>query len=282
MTESAHGNIQASFEALSASFSGRVGMAYHVFGTNETRVLGDATRMSAASLIKLPILLTALRNVSNGELDLDARYALTTTAQVPGAGILQFLQAGAQLTLLDYLTLMMIVSDNTATNIVIDLLGINSINAFCVQHKLHDTVLVGKLQLPVHQQTPAQQRGARNQTSVHDILNLLINLQRGNLLPKAQTTRAFHILKQQQFTEALARYLPTDTELELSAVSVASKSGCLQGVWHDAGVVFDASGKALFALVVMTERSTDRSFSWEQEGMILIARLSRSVFDALR
>jgi len=101
---------------------------------------------------------------------------------------------------------------------------------------------------------------------------------RGELLPPPETELALSILKQQQLTEALARYLPTDPDLDAPYVQVVSKSGCLRGVWHDAGIVF-SGGEPLYALVVMTRGSADRRFHPEQEGVLLIAEVSRRVYE---
>jgi hypothetical protein len=63
---------------------------------------------------------------------------------------------------------------------------------------------------------------------------------------------------------------------------VASKGGCLRGLWHDAGIVYDRHYTPLYALVVMTDGSADESFSWEQEGMMLIASVSRAIYNSAR
>ena len=127
------------------------------------------------------------------------------------------------------------------------------------------------------EQNEAQRRGERNRTAAGDVLNLLVALQEGKLLGAEGTGVARRVLERQLYKEALARYLPTDGELFMDPVTVASKSGCLRGVWHDAGVVSRAN-QALYALVVMTAGADDRSFSPEQEGLMLIAQISRTVF----
>ena len=208
--------------------------------------------MRAASLIKLPILIETLAQVAQGRLALTSRHALKEADQVGGSGVLHTLDADLNLTLRDLLTLMIIVSDNTATNMLIDLAGGDRINHFCQNAGLTQTHLVGKLQLPEEKRNDAQRRGETNTTCAADMLGLLTSLQRGDLLPPELTELALEILEKQQFTEALARFLPIDEALHPDAVTVASKSGCLRGVWHDAGLVYSASKKPLYALVVMT------------------------------
>lgn len=238
--------------------------------------------MSAVSLIKLPLLVHALSEVARRRLDLDRRYLLKSADHVGGAGILHVLEPGLEPTLHDLLTLMIVVSDNTATNLVIDILGLGATNAFIQALGMAQTKLVGKLQLPEERLNEVQRRGERNRTCAADILGLLTRLERRDLLPDELTRTALAILKKQQFTEALSRYLPTDADIHPEPVVVASKSGCLRGLWHDAGLVYDVHGTPLYALVVMTEGSTDLSYSFEQEGMMLIAELSRSIYDLFK
>lgn len=275
--------LETALLPLVDTFSGHVGIAFQNFQTAESYTLNATTAFAAASLIKLPLLVHSLSEVARGRLDLDKRYLLRDGDRVGGAGILHVLAGGLEPTLHDLLTLMIVVSDNSATNLVIDILGVDAANAFIYNLGLAQTRLVGKLQLPEPQQNEAQRRGLRNTTCAADMLGLLTRLERRELVPDALSSAALAILKKQQFTEALARYLPTDADLHAEShtehVVVASKSGCLRGLWHDAGLVYSTAGTPLYSLVVMTEGSSDRSYSFEQEGMMLIARISKLIYD---
>ena len=262
---------------LLQGFSGEVGVAFHRFEDGFRYALNADKVLPAASLIKLHIMVEALAQVEAGELRLTDRFSLEAEGLVGGSGVLQWLGPGLNLSLDDLLTLMIIVSDNTATNMLIDLVGLDAVNARCEALGLTRTRLVGKLQLPEGEQNEAQRRGERNRTSAGDVLGLLVGLQEGKLLGAEGTGVALRILERQLYKEALGRYLPTDEELATNPVTVASKSGCLRGVWHDAGLFF-RSGQPLYALVAMTAGADDRSFSPEQEGLMLIARLSQAVF----
>ena len=252
-------------------------MAFHRFEDGFRYALDADRTLPAASLIKLPILIEALAQVEAGRVGLEDRITLASEYVVGGNGVLRWLRPGLNPSLEDLLTLMIIVSDNTATNLVIDLVGLNAVNARCEALGLARTRLIGKLQLPEREQNEAQRRGERNRTSAGDVLNLLTALQEGRLLGTEGTETALRMLERQLYKEALARYLPTDEELAAEPVTVASKSGCLRGVWHDAGVVSRAN-QPLYALVVMTAGADDRSYDPEQEGLMLIAQISRAVF----
>jgi beta-lactamase class A len=263
-------------------FSGQISIAFQRFSDGSSYLYNAGQTIRSASLIKLPILTCALEKVARGELSLEQRYDLKADDLAGGTGVLQGLQLGLQPTLHDLLTLMIIVSDNTATNMLIDIVGQDAINAYFQQLGLSQTKLVGKLQLPDHKQNEVQRRGVRNSTCAADMLGLLMRLEYRELLPDDLTKIAIDILKRQQFTEALSRYLPTDAGLFDDYVTAASKGGCLRGLWHDAGIVYDKNYTPLYSLVVMTDGSADESFSWEQEGMMLIANVSRAVYGVAR
>lgn len=260
------------------AFSGDVSVAFYRFADNlYLEHQADVSR-HAASLIKLPIMLEVLSQCDVGECQLDAPLTMSAADQVTGSGVLQYLSHGVQLSVRDLVTLMIIVSDNTATNLLIDYVGVRAINRRIDAIGLRETQLVDKLQLSEDKQNRAKRKGAFNTTCASAMLALLVKLQQGQLMSPEMTALALSILTQQQYTEALARYLPTDSELHPNAVTVASKSGCLRGVWHDAGIVSTRDGTPLYALVIMTEGARDRSFGFEQEGMMTIAKLSQDLF----
>jgi beta-lactamase class A len=269
-------------QPFTEKFSGQVAVAFQRFSDGSSYLYNAGQTMRSASLIKLPILTCALEKVARGELSLEQRYELKADDLAGGTGVLQGLHLGLQPSLHDLLTLMIIVSDNTATNMLIDILGQDSINAYFQHLGLSQTKLIGKLQLPDHKQNEAQRRGARNSTCAADMLGLLVRLEYRELLPDELTKVAVDILKRQQFTEALSRYLPYDAGLFDDYVTVASKGGCLRGLWHDVGIIYDKNHMPFYALVVMTDGSADESFSWEQEGMMLIANVSRAVYNFVR
>ena len=277
MSSAARESLGESLSPLLQGFSGEVSVAFHRFGDGFRYALNADKTLPAASLIKLPILVEALAQVEAGRVGLEDRISLKPEHMVGGNGVLRWLRPGLNPSFEDLLTLMIIVSDNTATNMVIDLVGLDAVNARCEALGLAHTRLIGKLQLPEREQNEAQRRGERNRTAAGDVLNLLTALQEGRLLKAEGTERALRMLERQLYKEALARYLPTDEELAAEPVTVASKSGCLRGVWHDAGLFF-RRGQPLYALVVMTAGADDRSYGPEQEGLMLIAHVSRAVF----
>ena len=245
---------------LVRDFSGEV-----LFGRQPDRVF------PSASLIKLPLLIHGLQRVGRGDLDLAGRLTLRAEDRVGGSGVLHELDAGLALTLRDLLTLMIVVSDNTATNLVIERVGIDDLNAFLREEGLGGTELVGPLQLPPERRNARQKAGERNRTCARDMAGLLLRLVNGRLLPAALTELALDILARQQLRDIVGRHLPRGAGGEL-LYRVASKSGELNGVHHDVGVVWTPRP---LIVAVLSEGGRDPREHPDNREVALLARLAR-------
>ncbi|TDE84882.1 serine hydrolase [Deinococcus sp. S9] len=221
----------------SRGYVGEMGVLITDLAGRELYALNPNRVFPAASTIKVPLLLLALSEAQAGRLDLSGRVTLRAEDRVPGAGVLHELMPGLAPTWQDLLTLMIVVSDNTATNLVIERLGLDRVNDWLDERGLSGTRLVGLLQLPLERQNAAQRRGERNRTTARDQVALLGALVRGELLDRRHTGLALSILERQQLREILGRHVPCDAEGK-PLYRVASKSGELRGIHHDVGVLF--------------------------------------------
>ncbi|MEW6421905.1 MAG: serine hydrolase [Deinococcota bacterium] len=221
----------------SRGYAGEVGVLITDLGGHELYALNPDRVFPAASTIKVPLLVLALSEAQAGRLDLGERVTLQAEDRVPGSGILHELMPGLTPTWQDLLTLMTVVSDNTATNLVIGRLGLDRVNDWLSERGLTGTGLVGLLQLPPERQNEAQRRGERNRTTARDQAALLGGLVRGELLDSRHTGLALSILGRQQLRDILGRHIPRGPDGELR-YRVASKSGELRGIHHDVGVLF--------------------------------------------
>jgi beta-lactamase class A len=192
-------------------------------------ILADEV-VTAASTIKVPILAAALDEVDAGRLDL-AQPSAIPAQRTGGSGVLHALPYLHTLTLADVLTLMIIVSDNTATNVVIDLIGLARVNQFCAGLGLKGTVLRRKMM-----DADAVRRGLENTTTAHDQATLLDAIAWRNLLPAPLRAFALQALERQQFNDGLPALLPDE-------VIVAHKTGELPGIRHDVGVITGPAGR---------------------------------------
>jgi beta-lactamase class A len=219
---------------------GRIHVAAWELGVEDGKLFirGEEV-VPAANTIKVPILAAALKEVGSGRLELERSMPLPTR-RAGGSGVVQALTglvSLTSLTLADLLTLMAIVSDNAATNIIIELLGMDPINAFCTEQGLGGTVLRRRMM-----DTKPASQGFENTTTALDQAKLLDAVADGALLLR---TFALQALAAQQFTDALPSLLP-------DSVQVAHKTGELPGVRHDVGIITAANGRRAVVSVLVT------------------------------
>lgn len=271
---------------LGRAFDGRVAWVYEGLSgaVPEARVRLSSRsdeRFKSASLIKLPILAAALDAAERGRADLSERWTVERDDVVHGSGVLRHLGPGIAPTMLDHLTLMIVLSDNTSTNVVLDRLGEDTVRRWMHANGMARTDLVGKLQLPPERWNERQRAGERNSTTAEDISGLWMRLHRGDLLPPTATATMLDVTQRQMLLEGIGRRLPIDRDapdVHGFSVRIAAKSGCLPGLWHDSGLVFDGAGAPLFQLTVLTDGASDEAEHLQQPGLLLIGHVARRAF----
>lgn len=237
----------------------------------------------AASTMKVYVLQALLEAVVAGDKDLGDSRELTASDQVTGSGVLKLMSVGARLTLLDLATVMICVSDNSATNMLIDELSIERIRTSVESNGWTDTSLSGKLQ-----QAPVVGGTKRSPTvtSPRDLADYFGRLWSGDLLPPELTEVAIRIYRRQQFGE-LGRTIGYDqysAEIGVSDLVIASKSGSIRGVRNDAGVIerTTADGTDRTVRAVMTDGCADLRFHAENLGARVVGDVSAAVLEHLR
>lgn len=200
---------------------GDISLIVKNLNTGETFSYREDEVFPSASIIKIPILMTLVEHVQDGKLDINEAYRIGDERIVGGAGIILYL-SDLPYTLLDYATLMTDLSDNTATNKLIDILGLEAIAETCKAIGLQDTVLSRKL---MH--LDGINKTLKNLTSGRDMLKTFEwmhnNPERYEL--------AIKILKQQLLNDLL----PTYTE---QTYDFAHKTGMITGTRHDVGIMY--------------------------------------------
>ncbi len=190
--------------------------------------LNSDVQLSAASLIKIPILLEAFRQAQEGILDLQQVVRVSSGDKVGGMGVLARLSDDLDMCLRDLVTLMIIVSDNTATNLVIDAVGRQNVNDLCRSLGADKTLLDRQMM-----DLQARQQGRDNFTSADDMVLLLREVNEGSTVQATLREEMLDILLNQQFNHKmpamLAGGVPGDPVL-------AHKTGELPNLEHDAGI----------------------------------------------
>ena len=254
------GALGAIVRAVAAGLDGRLGLVVRMVGEGEPVVALNAdASFPSASIIKLPILWSFFRAVDAGELDPSERAPLAPGAIVEGSGVLRHLDPDLQLTLLYLATLLIVVSDNSATNALIDRLGIERVNDELAALGLTGTALKRRMF-----DFEARARGHDNVTTPGDMARLLDLFVRGDGLSVESTARARRILLGQQLHSALPARLPFGAPW-------AHKTGGLPGVVHDAGWLEGDDGRK-----VVVAAFTD-GLRNDDDGTRALARIGEAV-----
>ncbi|MFZ5814960.1 MAG: serine hydrolase [Bacillota bacterium] len=266
-------SLYEAIEARAARFSGTLGLWAHSLDTGETVRIRADEPFPAASTIKLPILYEVWRQAGEGRFALTESLSLRAEEQVPGSGVLKELTPGLSLPIRDLATLMIIVSDNTATNLLIDLVGREAVNEGMAALGLTNTRLENKLfrappGAPPNRSTPA------------DLGRLLRMIARREVLTPEACAEMLQILGRQQITEGITRRIPEfDPFPEPGTeplVTVASKSGAIRGTRNEVGLV-EARGRR-FLLCIMSRGCADRRFHPDNEASLLLAEVSALLY----
>lgn len=248
-------------------FPGRVGFAAWELDEREPVAIGAEQVFHAASTIKVLVLLAALRQVRNGRLRLDTGLAVPA-ARAGGSGVLHELRGVHRMELADLLTLMIVISDNAATNVVIDAVGLESIGECARDLGCTGTHLERRLM--------DERAEGRIATTAADQARMLDALARGRVLPEELTRYAMDVLSRQQVRDRLPAWLP-------EGARCWNKTGELLGVRHDVGVIGSGRGSSAVVAVLVDELTDERSLRDYRGGPAcdFIAGLGLAVHRAL-
>ncbi|PLT28566.1 serine hydrolase [Peribacillus deserti] len=241
--------------------SGRISLALEIQG--EKFEYNSRTIIPSASLIKLPILIAAYRESEKGKLFLHRRVTVTREDKTGGSGVIQSLSEGLNFTIKDLLTLMITVSDNTATNVCIDLIGLDSINDTIKEIGLRHTVLGRKMM-----DWDGIKEGKNNYTSANDMLLCMKAINEQGILTEESRTDILNILQSQQFVDKLPAHMDTDV------ITIANKTGELPGAEHDTAII-KFKEKTAYAAVL-----TDGLLS-QEEGRQAIRNIGHIIYNHL-
>lgn len=208
-----------------AAFSGRVSLYYRTLDGSDSAEFRADERLVAASVIKIPVMVEAFYQMAEGKLCAREEVSVRAQDKLPSCGALSYLHDGLRVEILDLITLMIILSDNTATNLLIDRLGMDAINA-----RLEKLGIPGVRMERRLFDDAASARGLQNRITARGIGTLLEKLYRGEIVSKEASEKMLEILKNQQLNGKFPFYLKD--------VEMAHKTGEDDGITHDAGIVY--------------------------------------------
>ena len=283
-------------EGAADGFDGRLGVAVKHLGTEESASLNGDELFPTASVFKVPVIVDLYRQVEAGVFSLDEKVILREEDKVPGSGILKELSPGLSVTLRDLAELMMIVSDNTATDLVVEKVEMDNVDATLRRLGLERTRvvadcrdilfdLIGLSGLPDEEKTlglfkekaRSSTRGGswalgveeNDVTTPNEMLRLLEMIVEGEAASRESCDAILETMGRcQTGGYRISKYLPREE------VKVAHKTGSLPGIRNDAGVVTLLGSGERYIISCFTKEAAD-NFAAEET----IAEVSKSVYD---
>lgn len=247
--------LQEQIRAVDQQLDGVMAVAVKDLTSQEEFLINPDEVMPQASSIKITVLAQLYLQAQQGKLKLTDEYVVRKEDLVPGSDIMLGLTPGVtRLTLRDLATMMVAVSDNSATNVLIDRVGLENVNSMLESLGLHNTRLRRKMM-----DLKAASEGRENVSTPREMMTLLETAFRGKLLNREMTDDFLKILSTHK-ESSLLQGLPDD------AVA-ASKPGELEAVRNDSGIVFVKNRP--YILCVMTAYLKD-----EKDGSAAIRKIS--------
>jgi beta-lactamase class A len=267
--------LESRLRPLIKAHEGKVAIALKNLKTGESYGEHQDEPMPTASLIKFPVMIEAYRQAAEKKIDLAEMVTLKASDKVPGSGILTaHFSAGASFPLVDAVHLMIAFSDNTATNLVVDKIGIGATAATMEAMGYPNTKLHSKVYRRDTSVFPKRsERFGLGSTTAAEMVRLLEALHKRTVVsPEASDAMLAH-LRACDDKDKFPRFLPAGTK-------VAFKTGSLEEVRTAAGIIDCGAGPV--ALCVLSEDNKDHRWVTDNAGNRLCAEVARAVFDYFR
>ena len=265
--------LEARLAPLVKDHKGKVAIAVKHLGSGETYFLNADEPMPTASLIKLAVMVEAYQQAAEGKVKLSDPVILRKGDMVPGSGILTYhFSDGANFPLRDAVRLMIVYSDNTATNLVLDRIGIDSTNKRMAKLGLPNTRINAKVfRGSTTSVDPARtKKFGLGSTTANEMVALAEKLYQGKLVSPEACKDMLETLKKCDDKDKLKRFLPPNTV-------VAHKTGSVSDIKTDAGIIYTPGGPV--AICVLTWENADKRYSPDNVASIFIGRVGRAVYD---
>lgn len=226
-------------------FNGEVGIIVKDIEMNWERSFNKDKLFPSASLAKIPIMAACFLAAEQGRIKLDRNIALKASDKLTGSGVLKDMPVGTIFSVERLIGLMIYDSDNTATNILTNLLGIDYLNSVFKTFGLKNTDLSRRIA-----DYKSRDKGIENYTTAEDMALLLEKVYHKSLSSKYVSEQCINMLKLMRMNDRIPKYLPVE-------VSVIHKTGLERSVCHDAGLVYTNKGD--FLIVVLTKHVNSNS-----------------------
>jgi len=265
-------SLEARLRPLIQAHKGQVAVAVKNLDTGETLLFHEDVPMPTASLIKFPVMIEAYRQAAEKKVDLQDPITLKASDKVPGSGILtSHFSAGATFPLVDAIHLMIVYSDNTATNLVLDKIGIGATAATMETMGYPQTKINSKVFRRDTSVAPERSKKfGLGSTTAGEMIRLCEALHKKELVSKEASEAMLAHMRACDDRDKFPRFLPQGTK-------VAFKTGSVDSSRTAAGIIECPGGPV--ALCVMTDKNEDKSWTPDNAGNRLCADVARAVYD---
>jgi D-alanyl-D-alanine carboxypeptidase (penicillin-binding protein 5/6) len=264
-------SLSERLQPLIRAHEGDVAVAVKQLKTGESFTHNADDVMPTASLIKLPVMVEAYRQASEGKIDLNDRVTFKDDDKTPGSGILStHFSGGTTISLRDAIRLMIAYSDNSATNLVVAKIGLPATTELMDKLGLPNTRLHAFVFRPNSSIAPERSKKfGLGSTTANEMIRLVEMIQTKKIVtPETCDAMLDHLRHCED--KRLSKLLPT-------GVKVAHKTGSVAVVRTDAGIIEAKSGP--IAICVLTNNNKDQRWSDENAGEVLTSKIARAVYD---
>lgn len=276
-------SLETTLRGMITGFSGTVSLYARNLDTGREIGIEPDRRVRTASTIKLPIACALAAEVEAKRAQWNERLTIRAQDKVSGSGVLAEFSDGETVSLKDARTMMIVVSDNTATNLILDRISTDKVNDFMQSIGLTQTRSMRKIRGDGTQLKPAQgwsregeksenQRFGIGSSTPREMVRLLELLEQGKVVSETASKDLLGVLERQQYKDGIGRYS--------GDWRIASKSGSLDALRSDVGIVYTPHGRIAIAITVDDMPTID--YSPENVGSKLIADLSKTLIFELR
>ena len=267
--------MQHLMDDLASHHHGKLSLYAKALRTGQTVTVNPDTPVNTASVIKVAIMLEAMYQVKGGKVSFDDTLTLDKADQVSGSGVLLLFHTPAPINFETALVMMITQSDNTATNLVLAHVGRDRVNARLRALGLPITTSIRPIGHPDQgDQSPDLKPFGIGRTTAREMAQILESIQRCDLGDRKLCDRMIDMLEHQFWRNGIPHYLEDADTTEVPS-HVANKTGSLDHVRNDVGIVFTKDGPIVIS--AFTYDNADTSWTPENEGELLIARMAKTL-----
>jgi len=274
VSATAQTSLDDQVKQIVSSFKGKVNLFAKNLDTGEIYGLNPDERVRTASTIKIAVMIEAFARVAEGKAKWTDEVVLTKEKKVSGSGILIELSDGLRLTLRDAVNLMMILSDNTATNLVLDVLTTDAVNARMESLGFKQIKIMRKVGSggeSMAGKDPENKKYGLGFATPREMVLVMEKLERGGIISPAASKEMIELMKREQGRNAIGR--------SLWDVPMASKYGALDRLRSAVGILYTKKGR--IAMAISCDDMPEVMWSVDNPAYLLMSRLSEVLVDGL-